>query len=160
MFIGHFGVGFGLKRNAPTVSLGTLFLGAQFVDLLWPTLLLTGTEHVEILSAEAQHADQNKSGTCASASRTPHKRFPSFPIRRLPEVRQSGHDRRSHFDARAALRFSLSARQSNARQYLGYARRNTDAMRSVCGVFRVVPAMSGGLADRSVGRSRSESPNP
>jgi hypothetical protein len=48
MFIGHFGVGFGLKRNAPTVSLGTLFLGAQLVDLLWPTLLLTGTEHVEI----------------------------------------------------------------------------------------------------------------
>jgi hypothetical protein len=48
MFIGHFGVGFGLKQAAPKVSLGTLFLAAQFVDLLWPTLLLLGIEHVEI----------------------------------------------------------------------------------------------------------------
>jgi hypothetical protein len=30
------------------VSLGTLFLAVQFVDLLWPTLLLLGREHVEI----------------------------------------------------------------------------------------------------------------
>jgi hypothetical protein len=49
MFIGHFGLGFGLKRAAPAVSLGTLFLAAQFVDLLWPTLLLLGVEHVEII---------------------------------------------------------------------------------------------------------------
>jgi NADPH:quinone reductase-like Zn-dependent oxidoreductase len=48
MFIGHFAVGLGLKRVAPEVSLGTLFLGAQFIDLLWPTLLLTGTERVEL----------------------------------------------------------------------------------------------------------------
>ena len=48
MFLGHFGVGFGLKRVVPAVSLGTLFLAAQFVDLLWPTLLLAGLEHVEI----------------------------------------------------------------------------------------------------------------
>jgi len=40
MFIGHFGVGFGAKRFAPAVSLGTLFLAAQLADLLWPTLLL------------------------------------------------------------------------------------------------------------------------
>ena len=40
MFIGHFGVGFGAKRVAPRVSLGTLLLAAQFIDLLWPTLLL------------------------------------------------------------------------------------------------------------------------
>ncbi len=51
MFIGHFGVGFGLKRQAPAVSLGTLFLGAQFLDLLWPSLLLLGVEHVEIVPA-------------------------------------------------------------------------------------------------------------
>lgn len=50
MFIGHFGVGLGLKRAAPAVSLGTLFLAAQFVDLLWPTLLLLGVERVEIVS--------------------------------------------------------------------------------------------------------------
>ncbi len=48
MFIGHFGVGFGAKRAAPRVSLGTLFLAAQFLDLLWPTLLLLGVETVRI----------------------------------------------------------------------------------------------------------------
>ena len=48
MFIGHFGVGFGAKRLVPKVSLGTLFLAAQFADLLWPVLLLAGIERVEI----------------------------------------------------------------------------------------------------------------
>jgi hypothetical protein len=48
MFIGHFALGFGAKRWAPSVSLGTLFLAAQFVDLLWPTLLLLGIEHVRL----------------------------------------------------------------------------------------------------------------
>ena len=48
MFIGHFGVGFGAKALARRTSLGTLFLAAQFVDLLWPTLLLLGVEKVEI----------------------------------------------------------------------------------------------------------------
>jgi hypothetical protein len=48
MFLGHFGVGFGAKAAAPQASLGTLFLAAQFVDLLWPTLLLVGAERVVI----------------------------------------------------------------------------------------------------------------
>ncbi|HSM15205.1 MAG TPA: hypothetical protein VLA66_14140 [Thermoanaerobaculia bacterium] len=48
MFAGHFGAGFGAKAAAPRLSLGTLFLAAQFVDLLWPTLLLLGLEQVEI----------------------------------------------------------------------------------------------------------------
>jgi uncharacterized membrane protein len=48
MFIGHFGVGFAAKRVAPRVSLGTAFLAAQFVDLLWPTLLLLGFESVRV----------------------------------------------------------------------------------------------------------------
>ena len=48
MFAGHFGIGLGLKRWAPAVSLGTLFLAAQWVDLLWPTLLLLDLEHVRI----------------------------------------------------------------------------------------------------------------
>jgi len=48
MFVGHFGVGFGAKAAAPKTSLGTLFLAAQFVDLLWPTLLLVGLERVAI----------------------------------------------------------------------------------------------------------------
>jgi membrane-bound metal-dependent hydrolase YbcI (DUF457 family) len=48
MFIGHFALGFGAKRLAPRVSLGTLFLAAQWVDLLWPVMLLLGVERVRI----------------------------------------------------------------------------------------------------------------
>jgi hypothetical protein len=35
VFIGHFAVGLATKRVAPQVSLGTLFMAAQFADLLW-----------------------------------------------------------------------------------------------------------------------------
>jgi hypothetical protein len=49
MFIGHFGAAFALKPAAPRVSLGMLFLSAQFVDLLWPVMLLVGAERVEIV---------------------------------------------------------------------------------------------------------------
>jgi len=38
----------GAKKAVPKISLGTLFLAAQFVDLLWPLLLLLGIEHVRI----------------------------------------------------------------------------------------------------------------
>ena len=48
MFLGHFGLGFGAKKAAPDVSLGALFMAAQFADLLWPTLLLLGLEQVEV----------------------------------------------------------------------------------------------------------------
>ncbi|HKJ22800.1 MAG TPA: hypothetical protein VKA13_06900 [Gammaproteobacteria bacterium] len=48
MFIGHYGIGFAAKKAAPTVSLGTLFLAAQFLDLLWPTLVMLGIEQVRI----------------------------------------------------------------------------------------------------------------
>src|SRR4051794_4265637 len=48
MFLGHFGLGFGAKKAAPDVSLGALFVAAQFADLLWPTLLLLGLEQVEV----------------------------------------------------------------------------------------------------------------
>ncbi len=48
MFIGHFGVGFAGKRIGRRVSLGTLFMAAQFLDLLWPLFLLIGLEHVQI----------------------------------------------------------------------------------------------------------------
>lgn len=65
MFLGHFGVGFGAKAAAPRTSLGSLFLAAQFVDLLWPTLLLLGWEQVRILP----HATQG-----------PPLEFVSYPI--------------------------------------------------------------------------------
>jgi hypothetical protein len=55
MFLGHFGIGFGAKAAAPRVSLGTLFLAAQFIDLLWPTLLLLGIERVNIRTDGAQY---------------------------------------------------------------------------------------------------------
>ena len=48
MFIGHFGVGLAAKKIDKKLSLGTLFLASQFIDLLWPIFLLTGLEHVKI----------------------------------------------------------------------------------------------------------------
>jgi hypothetical protein len=48
MFIGHFAVGLAAKPLAPKASLGTLIFAAQFIDLLWPTLLLLGIEQVRI----------------------------------------------------------------------------------------------------------------
>ena len=48
MFIGHFAVGMGAKVLQPKLSLGTLFMAAQFLDLLWPSLLMLNIEHVTI----------------------------------------------------------------------------------------------------------------
>jgi LexA-binding, inner membrane-associated putative hydrolase len=48
MFIGHFGVGFGAKKLAPEVSLGTLILAAQFMDLLFPLFVLLGLEALRV----------------------------------------------------------------------------------------------------------------
>lgn len=48
MFIGHFAVGMAAKSSKPSLSLGTYFLAVQFVDLLWPTLLLLNIEQVAI----------------------------------------------------------------------------------------------------------------
>ena len=48
MFLGHFGLAFGAKKASPALSLGALFAACQFADLLWPTLLLLGYEHVVI----------------------------------------------------------------------------------------------------------------
>jgi hypothetical protein len=44
MFLAHYAVGLAAKRLAPQVSLGTLFLAAQFADLLWPILVMLGVE--------------------------------------------------------------------------------------------------------------------
>ena len=48
MFIGHYGIAMAAKRAAPACSLGTLIFAAQFLDLIWPILLLLGWEHVRI----------------------------------------------------------------------------------------------------------------
>jgi len=49
MFLGHFALAMAAKRVAPTASLGTLVLSAQFADCLWPVLLLLGVEQVRIV---------------------------------------------------------------------------------------------------------------
>ena len=49
MFIGHFGLSFAAKKAAPQVSLGTLFIATQFVDILWPFLLVFDIEKVAIV---------------------------------------------------------------------------------------------------------------
>lgn len=48
MFIGHFAAALSTKKIAPRVSLGTLFMASQFIDLLWPLFLLVGVERAEI----------------------------------------------------------------------------------------------------------------
>ena len=53
MFIGHYAVALAAKKAAPRTSLGTLFMAAQFADLLWPLLLLAGVEHVQPVQSES-----------------------------------------------------------------------------------------------------------
>jgi hypothetical protein len=48
MFIGHFALGFALKRIEPRVSLATAFLAAQLADTVWPFLVVAGVERVTI----------------------------------------------------------------------------------------------------------------
>jgi membrane-bound metal-dependent hydrolase YbcI (DUF457 family) len=49
MFIGHFAVGFALKRAEPRVPLGIWFAAALFLDILWPIFLLAGIEKASIV---------------------------------------------------------------------------------------------------------------
>ncbi len=48
MFIGHYGLAFALKRAEPRLSLVTLFLAVQWVDLLWMLFIAMGWEHVTL----------------------------------------------------------------------------------------------------------------
>lgn len=48
MFLGHYGLAFGAKKVAPKVSLLTLFVAVEFVDILWPIFLLLDVERVNI----------------------------------------------------------------------------------------------------------------
>jgi hypothetical protein len=48
VFIGHFAVAFGAKKLSPKTSLGTLVLAAEWVDLIFPLLLLAGLEHAGV----------------------------------------------------------------------------------------------------------------
>ncbi len=48
MFIGHFGAGLAGKKASSRPSLGTMFLAAQLLDLVWPIFILMGLEKVKI----------------------------------------------------------------------------------------------------------------
>lgn len=54
MFIGHFGAGFAGKKFSKSASLGTYFMAAQWIDLIWPILVLFGIEKVEIKSGVSE----------------------------------------------------------------------------------------------------------
>lgn len=49
MFLAHYGLALAAKRAAPKASLGAGVAAAQWVDLLWPLLLLAGLERVRIV---------------------------------------------------------------------------------------------------------------
>lgn len=49
MFLGHYGVALALKRVEPRLSLGTLFLSVQLVDLLWGAAVLLEWERARIV---------------------------------------------------------------------------------------------------------------
>ena len=49
MFVGHYGVALALKGAENRASLGLLFLGVQFVDLLFFPLVLAGVETMNIV---------------------------------------------------------------------------------------------------------------
>ena len=48
MFIGHIALALAAKRATPRVSLATLFLAAQWADVIWPIFLAIGIEQVRI----------------------------------------------------------------------------------------------------------------
>ena len=48
MFVGHFGAGLAAKKVNSKISLGIYILAAQFIDLIWPILILTGIEKVVV----------------------------------------------------------------------------------------------------------------
>jgi len=48
VFIGHYGMALALKRVEPRLSLGTLFLATQLVDVAWGATILLGWEQVRI----------------------------------------------------------------------------------------------------------------
>lgn len=49
MFLGHYGLALAAKRVTPRTSLGTLAFATQFLDEIWPILLLMGLEHVRVV---------------------------------------------------------------------------------------------------------------
>ena len=49
MFVGHYGISFAARKTAPSVSLATLFVAVQLLDVGWSLLVLLGVEKVRIV---------------------------------------------------------------------------------------------------------------
>jgi hypothetical protein len=49
MFIGHYGVSFAIKRAAPNVSLGALFVAVQALDLIFAVDVMDGLEKMRLI---------------------------------------------------------------------------------------------------------------
>ncbi len=49
MLLGHYAASLAAKRLSPAVSLGTLFLATQLLDLLWGALVAAGVERVRVV---------------------------------------------------------------------------------------------------------------
>lgn len=49
MFVGHYVAAFALKKKAPDLSLGWLFIGVQFVDILFFPFVLLGIERLQLI---------------------------------------------------------------------------------------------------------------
>jgi len=54
MFVGHCGPGFVAKRFEDSIPLWVLFIDAQWLDIVWCTLVLLGINKVQILGGYAQ----------------------------------------------------------------------------------------------------------
>ena len=50
MVLGHYGIALAAKRLTPRTSLGTLVFAAQWLDELWPILVVAGVERVSVLA--------------------------------------------------------------------------------------------------------------
>lgn len=54
MFVGHYGAALALKATETRASLGLLFLGVQFVDILFFSLVLVGVEKMNIVPGHTE----------------------------------------------------------------------------------------------------------
>jgi hypothetical protein len=49
MFVGHYSVAFAVKSERNRIPLWVLFIGVQFLDYIWATLVLLGIEKVHVI---------------------------------------------------------------------------------------------------------------
>lgn len=79
MFLGHYGLALAAKRAAPRTSLGASTFAAQFLDELWPILLLLGIEQVRIAPWLIRMSSSTEPGGRHRLSTTPIE-FTYYPF--------------------------------------------------------------------------------